>query len=509
MARLISVNVGLPREVEWNGGTVRTAIWKSPVKGRVMARVLNLDGDGQADLAGHGGEQRSVLVYQLDAYRHWHERLCLAVDAYGQFGENLTVDGLADDEVCIGDRYRIGDAVFEVSQPRVTCYRVGLRLQQSRLPALLVGEGRPGFYMRVIQEGHVEAGDEIVKVGAGTEGMTVAEIDALLYKGAHPVDQVERALRIPALSPGWKTSFEALLRAARAGLHNGNAGLRPAVEKPLAWQGFEALRVVAVRDESEDVRSFVLASSNGEPLPVFSAGQHIAVRMKMGAASVTRMYSLSGDARSGSYRIGVKREAGGVASNHLHQHVNVGDVIETSAPRGTFTLQERGRPVVLLSGGIGVTPLLAMLHQLASAGSSRKVWWLHGARDGRHHPFRVETAALVGALPAGRSHVVYSRPDPEDLADKAFDEVGHLDVDVLTRLGVSPQSDFYLCGPSTFLASLEAQLRNVWGVDAARVYSEVFGVAVAATGSQHPHSPAELGAVWFEHGKLRVGQTAW
>jgi ferredoxin-NADP reductase len=205
------------------------------------------------------------------------------------------------------------------------------------------------------------------------------------------------------------------------------------------------------------------------------------------------MYSLSGSAEDGTFRIGVKREIGGVASNHLHANVKVGDVLETSAPRGTFMLQERGRPVVLLSGGIGVTPLLAMLHRLANAASTRKVWWLHGARDGRHHPFRAEAAVLIGALPAARSHVVYSRPDPEDLARKACDEVGHLDVGVLTRLGVPPQSDFYLCGPAAFLESLEAQLRKVWGVDAARVYSEVFGVVVIAAGSQRPHPPAELG----------------
>src|SRR5690348_18456313 len=121
VSRLVSVNVGLPQEVEWQGTRVRTAIWKFPVAGRVRARKLNLDGDGQGDLAGHGGEQRAILVYQLDSYRHWQEYLRRDDFSYGQFGENFTVDGLGDDEVCVGDRYRIGDALFEVSQPRVTC----------------------------------------------------------------------------------------------------------------------------------------------------------------------------------------------------------------------------------------------------------------------------------------------------------------------------------------------------------------------------------------------------
>src|SRR5271156_1209005 len=181
MISLVSVNVGLPRDIEWQGKIVRTAIWKRPITGRVMARRLNLDGDGQGDLAGHGGEHRAVMVYQLDSYRYWDMQLQRHDFEYGQFGENLTVDGLADDEVCIGDRYRIGGALFEVTQPRVTCYRVGIRMNNPQMAALLVAHHRPGFYFRVLKEGEVAAGDEIAKVVAGPEGLTVAEIDALLY----------------------------------------------------------------------------------------------------------------------------------------------------------------------------------------------------------------------------------------------------------------------------------------------------------------------------------------
>ena len=117
-----------------------------------MVRRLNIDGDGQGDLAGHGGEQRAALVYQLESYRHWERELGRPEFAFGQFGENFTVDGLSDREVCIGDRYRIGEALFEVSQPRVTCYRVGLRMDEPRMAALLVSHGRPGFYLRVLEE---------------------------------------------------------------------------------------------------------------------------------------------------------------------------------------------------------------------------------------------------------------------------------------------------------------------------------------------------------------------
>ena len=129
MPRLLSVNVGLPRDVTWSGKTVRTGIWKSPVEGRRTVRKLNILGDGQGDLAGHGGEQRAVFVYQMESYHYWERFLGRNDFVYGQFGENFTIEGLPDDEVCIGDRYRINDTIFEVSQPRVTCYRIGIRMK--------------------------------------------------------------------------------------------------------------------------------------------------------------------------------------------------------------------------------------------------------------------------------------------------------------------------------------------------------------------------------------------
>ena len=216
MARLLSVNVGLPRDVTWHGKTVHTAVWKTPVKGSRAVRRLNIDGDGQGDLAGHGGEHRAVYVYQIDSYRYWQDQLGRNDFAYGQFGENFTIEGLSDAEVCIGDRYRIGEAVFEVTQPRVTCYRLGIRMNEPEMAALLVAHGRPGFYCRVLGEGEVEAGDEITQVASGPERMSVREINALLYMPGHPRNQLERALRIPALSAGWRSSFEALLKERAA-----------------------------------------------------------------------------------------------------------------------------------------------------------------------------------------------------------------------------------------------------------------------------------------------------
>src|SRR6202795_2902490 len=164
MPTLVSVNVGLPRDVTRTGKTFRTAVWKSPVEGRQMVRRLNVVGDAQGDLAGHGGEQRAVFVYQMESYHYWERFLGRKDFTFGQFGENFTVEGLPDKEVCIGDRYRIGGAEFEVTQPRVTCYRVGIRMNDPRMASLLVAHHRPGFYFRVLQEGEVGASDDIVNI---------------------------------------------------------------------------------------------------------------------------------------------------------------------------------------------------------------------------------------------------------------------------------------------------------------------------------------------------------
>ena len=211
MAKLVSVNVGLPKDVQWRGQHVFTGIWKQAVEGLQTVRRLNIDGDGQGDLAGHGGEQRAVFVYQTSAYDFWARTLHRTDFTPGQFGENFTVEGLADDEVRIGDRYRIGSAVFEVTQPRVTCYRVGIRMDDPQIPARLVAEGRPGFYFRVLEEGTVAAGDAIELTYRNSDSPTVADVDALLYRPHPDRSKIRQALQVPALSPGWRMSLQAIL----------------------------------------------------------------------------------------------------------------------------------------------------------------------------------------------------------------------------------------------------------------------------------------------------------
>lgn len=516
--RLLSVNVGLPREITWRGQTVRTAVWKDPVLGKRMVRRLNIEGDGQGDLAGHGGEHRAVFVYQIDSYHYWQDKLNRADFTLGQFGENFTVKGLPDTEVCIGDQYRIGGAVFEVTQPRVTCYRVGIRMDEPRMAALLVAHGRPGFYFRVLQEGEVEAGDEIVKVRGGLEGMSVAEISRLLYLPGHPPKDLERALRIPALSPGWKSSFQAILTKELSGnTAKGNPGLTSAGGPPPAWPGFRALSVAKTGRESETVSSVELVPTDGRPLAIPLPGQFVVVRLRpqQNEPPLLRSYSLSGPPSVERYRLGIKKESHGVASNYLTSQVGIGDVLEVSAPRGGFVLQPGDRPIVLISAGIGVTPVLAMLHALATEPSLRQIWWLHGARNGSEHPFAEETRRLIQSLPHCRSYVQYSQPRREDDPGLHFDAPGHLKVELLEHLGVSREADFYVCGPGVFLRGFTVDLAG-WGVARDRVFTEIFGPGTSNTPGQlrtsrpSPHSPVGLPGVGPRVAFARSGlQVSW
>jgi ferredoxin-NADP reductase/MOSC domain-containing protein YiiM len=487
---LLSVNVGLPKDVPWHGQTVYTGVWKEPVAGPRMVRRLNIDGDGQGDLQGHGGEQRAVLVYQIQSYEHWRRHFGRDDLSYGQFGENLTVDGLPDDEVCIGDRYRIGEAEFEVTQPRVTCYRVGLRFGAPELPALLVSHHRPGFYMRVLAEGRIQAGDPVVKTRTGPGALSVADTDALLYLPHRDRQKLRAALRIPALSPGWQGSFRDLLSAADGGGAAASPGPAP------AWPGFRQLRVARVVREAEDeqVSSIYLAAADGAALPAARAGQYLTLRIGGAGQPVPiRSYSLSSPPDGGTYRISVKQEPHGVASSYLNQKLRPGETLDVAAPRGDFVLDEGDGPVLLISAGIGVTPVLAMLHQLAAGRSQRLIWWLQGARGPREHPFAAEAHALLATLPHAREQVFYSAATPAERR-AAHAAAGRLTREALAGIGLPPGASAYICGPASFMTDMRGALTAI-GLGPAAIHTELFGslppVRPGITGqaSTPPHQP--------------------
>lgn len=478
MGKLISVNVGMPKNVQWHDKTVYTGIWKTPVAGPIMVRRLNIDGDGQGDLGGHGGEQRAVMVYQIESYDFWKSYLGRDDLVPGHFGENFTITGLPDNDVCIGDRYRIGGAEFEVTQPRVTCFRVGLRLDEPNMPNLLVSQRRPGFYFRVIIEGEVRAGDDIVRTRRGRHELSIAEVDALLYLPNRDPDRLRKVVDVPALSPGWQQSFQDMLEAHQK---SRAPGTQP------AWEGFRPLRLSAIRRESSQVMSLWLEADDHTALPPPLPGQYLTMRIPgAGAPAPLRSYSLSGDPAAGRYRISVKREERGMVSRWLHEHIDAGSVVEAAAPRGEFHLADGDGPVLLLSAGIGITPVLAMLHALAAAHSARDIWWLHTTRSRQTQAFAAEVASLIESLPRARQSVFYTQIQ------------GRLGRSALAALGIPTNATAYLCGPTQFMGDMRDAL-TAGGLDPERIHSELFSALppinpgiVNGASRMPPHQPAGL-----------------
>ena len=489
--KLLAVNVSLPREITAKGKTVRTGIFKEPVDRRVQVETLNIVGDGQADLIGHGGEMRAVLVYSFDNYAHWETELGRTDFRFGQFGENFTVEGMLDDEIHVGDRFRIGAAVFEVSQPRVPCYKLAIKMNHDGFYDLLLQHGRPGFYFRVLKEGEVGAGDTIHRMSAHPVAISVRQMSNLLYFEKDDLDGARRALQIEALSPGWRQSFENRLTKAK-----------------LAATAREPLRSLVVErkvGESENVISFYLVPEDGRPLAPFLPGQFLPLKLDIPGQyqPVVRTYSLSDSPSANHYRLTIKRETAppdrpdaypGAASNFFHDQVDVGSKVLAQSPRGRFLLDpSREHPVVLLSGGIGLTPLVSMLTTIVESGSRCQTWFIHGARNGREHAMGDLVRQLSDGHDHIRTHVRYSRPFPEDTVGRDYDDEGHVDIRLLERLLPDQHFDFYLCGPTPFMKSLFDGLM-AWGIPADRIHYEFFGPASALTGRAHVSTPKRVAA---------------
>ena len=219
--KLLSVNVSLPEEVSHERKTVSTGIFKDPVDGRVMLRTMNLDGDGQADLENHGGIYQAAYVYSVENYDHWRHELGRDDLAFGQFGENFTVEGMAEDDIYIGDVFGVGDALVEVTQPRTPCFKLGIKMGMPEFPKMFLSSGRVGFYLRVLREGEVGAGDAFERIEECPERVSVQEMSRLLFFEPENLEGAKRALRVRALSPGWRNSFEN--RLAKAGEDQDNA----------------------------------------------------------------------------------------------------------------------------------------------------------------------------------------------------------------------------------------------------------------------------------------------
>lgn len=475
--KLFSVNVSLPKEVPYQGATITTGIFKEPVVGRVRVRTLNLEGDGQADRKVHGGSDMAVYAYPVEHYRHWQTALGRAPFPFGQFGENLTLEGLTEERVRVGDRLRVGGALLQVTQPRIPCYKLALRMDTG--PDFLrrfLDSGRLGYYLRVLEEGEIGAGDTIELVESDPRSVTIAEFIRAYRSGSRDPGSLRRVLASRDLGDAWRIHLESTLEETES------------APSPRGWDGERTFVVDRKVAETETVTSFYLVPEDGEVLPAFKPGQFLTLRLDIPGQPrpITRTYTISDRPNADHYRLSIKRETPpahrpevppGLSSSYFHDQVQPGTRLRVKAPRGELWLDpSEESPVVLVSAGIGLTPMISMLNAIVAGGSKRPVWFIHGTRNGREQVMGEHLRLLAAEHDNVRLHVRYSRPLPEDVTGQGHDGVGHVTVDVLKALLPPAAYDFYLCGPTPFMRSLYNGLLG-WGVPEDRIHYEFFGLA--------------------------------
>ncbi|MEO1065142.1 MAG: MOSC domain-containing protein [Actinomycetota bacterium] len=477
---------GAPRTVRWRGEDVVTGIFKDAVAGRVPVGQFNVDGDAQADLTVHGGWEKAVYAYAAEDYAWWTGQRPDLELGPGVFGENLTVADLDVDDVHVGDRFRIGSTELVVTEPRLPCFKLGIKVGDDDFVTEFLEAGRYGFYLAVIRPGELAAGDRIERTSRHSERYPVYEIARLYRHGRDDPAGLARAAALDVVPESWRRFFGDQLGAIEA-----STGQRfaPPPASP-SWSGYRPLEVVEKRTEQGDAATFTLADPAGEPLPAYRPGQFATLRLDVPGqpSPVVRSYSLSGDPTGGTYSVTIKRITSasgepGVASGHLHDRVGVGDLIEVKAPAGSFTLEptEHFRPAVLLGAGIGITPLLSMLRAIVAHPEPRETWVIHGSRNQADHVALDQLDALADEHPHVRLHVAHSRPDDDAPPLRAaVVHPGRVTPELVQSVLPASYFDYYLCGPAPMMSDLFDGL-VAWGVPDHRIHYEAFGPATIGT----------------------------
>jgi uncharacterized protein len=486
MPFVIAVSASVPRTIDIRGRPTLTSIVRTAHQGPLRFAVGGPEGNRTAV------HTEDVLATTSENYDRWTQKLGIPRDQWPHcyWGENLTLSGLDEHTLRIGDRLEIGagaGAVFEVTSPRIPCYKLAWRLGQpdSFLHDLLQS-GQTGFYLRVVAPGEVKAGDEVLVRSPPTAGVTVAELSHLLHDERPDPERLAVALAAPALG-----------RQASTMIRNRITQLTEDTRCQRGrWTGWRRFRIAGIHRDSADVRSLRLEPTDGGELAEFRAGQFLTVRLALeDAQTVTRTWSLSDYEEGGScYRLTV-RHTGGRGSTYLHEKVIEGDVVEARCPAGAFVLDRSAFfRVALISAGIGVTPMLAMLKAHARRGEPPPLLWVHSTRGGHTHVYRTEADEILQAQPQFRSHIVYTSPRPEDIPGLHYDEAGRLtperlihllgssyfcrpfgrDIELPAQAGL-----FYVCGPPAFSEWVRRALIE-FGVDPGAIRSEEFGRPIGA-----------------------------
>ncbi|MGH8138547.1 MAG: MOSC domain-containing protein [Steroidobacteraceae bacterium] len=483
MATVIAVSISTPRVVDIGGRPTTTSIVRDPYPGALRFERGGPVGNRTAV------HTEDALVTISESYDFWTRELGVAREAWPDcfWGENLTIRGLSEHTLRIGDRLAIGaSALFEVTSPRIPCMKLSWRLgQPESFLRRLIDSGLTGFYLRVVTPGEVSAGDSVALESPSHDSITVAGLSQLLQDDSSDLERLKRTLATPALG----RQASAMLRHRITHLIDG-ARCRQG-----RWQGWRPFVVSAIAEEAAEVRSFTLRPKDGEALAQYRAGQFLAVRLQTSAGRmITRTWSLSDyDEKGTAYRLTIRRAPNGQGSSHLHDLAKVGDTLDVRSPAGAFALDRSTVfRVVLISAGIGVTPLFSMLKAHAAREDAPPLLWIHTTRHGATHTLRTEADKIVRGNPQFRSHVVYTAPRPDDRAGIDYDSAGRLTPEQISRLlGAnyscrpfgreielpSQAGLFYICGPEEFERSVRGALVKL-GVGPSAIHSEGFGRAL-------------------------------
>jgi MOSC domain-containing protein YiiM/ferredoxin-NADP reductase len=437
------------------GETVVTGFVKQPTEASRRIEVGGLIGDDHVDDA--EDLDRAVLFYQRQHYTYWSQELERELSP-GMFGEQMTIDGPLEHEILVGDQLQIGGTLLEVTQPRIPCRKMALRLQDQDMPTRYMRSGHTGFFCKVLQPGEVRAGDSVELVQHGPDGLSLAELATVLHSDEPEPEKLDTILSCSVLPDRIRAKLTRLADRMAANAQS--------------WSGDRPLLVSAREQHGSEVVALDLTDADGERLPDFEAGQFLTLVLDVPGVDrrVVRTYTIAGRSADGAgYRIAVKREPApsgsvdvppGVASGHLHDNATIGTSVTARAPRGRFVLSPGGAPVVLVSAGIGITPMLAMLEQVAVASPPcsttasaphREVFFVHVARSSRELAFGRHVRDLVAGKPHLHSHLLFSKPRADDLRGRDFDAEGRLTPQKLRR---SCRGSTMISRPSTTCAGL-------------------------------------------------------
>ena len=506
MARLLAIHSGKAKTYSEDGVAFTTAICKQPVSGPVTIDKNGLVGN---EVANH---KNALYAFCAENYDYWNQRLQPSEPwQHGTLGENLTLQGIDESAVNIGDLFKIGPVVQQVSGCRAPCENLLWRVQQpSSFLHPYQESGRSGIYLEVLETGVIQAGDGLQHIRCEQPSISVPELARFLLNSQPSAVELERLIAIPGMG---QQMLSALVVAR-------NLQIEKTLVQTNRWAGWKPFVVSEIVSEARDIKSFYLTPADGTSgVAGYRAGQFLSLRLTLeDGQQLVRCWSISAyDEVLQRYRISIKREPQGQASRFMHDSVRVGDRLEVMAPSGHFSLKrgEVAVPVILLSAGVGITPMVSMLHAHLARQDKRlpTLYFIHSTQNAQTHAFAAEVAQLLAQHPQLRGHIVYTRPEAGSVAGVDYQSSERLNgvalAAILEGIGCwfaekwielgAADCEYYLCGPDEFIEQ-NLQSLQALGVPPYAIFHESFGGALGALeGVQLPEA-----SVSFSHSQQQA-----